>query len=237
MLKRAFAVVVLVGLVAAGCGGGQGTPTRQPEPEEPTQMPSQAGGEAGEMEGSADQDTAARSFRIVPEQSQASFELGEILAGNPNQVVGTTRAVEGSFSLDFDNPTQVTFAPVRIEADSFETDDGRRDRAIERFILRTGQSGNEFVTYQVTDVTGLPGRVEVGESYEVELTGDLTVVGVTKQTAFDGTVTAASDNRVEGSFETLVRWADFDLSIPQVPSVADVDEEVSLTLDFAALAQ
>lgn len=42
-------------------------------------------------------------------------------------------------------------------------------------------------------------------------------------------------NRIEGTASSTVSRADFGLVIPSVPIVANVGEEVTLTIDFVAL--
>jgi hypothetical protein len=51
---------------------------------------------------------------------------------------------------------------------------------------------------------------------------------------FDMQVTAVAEDRLEGTASTTIRYADYDISIPEVPSVTGVEDEVELQLDFAA---
>jgi hypothetical protein len=53
---------------------------------------------------------------------------------------------------------------------------------------------------------------------------------------FDVTVTLASAERLEGNATTTVMRGDYQLSIPSAPGVADVSEEVIISIDFVALA-
>ncbi len=45
-----------------------------------------------------------------------------------------------------------------------------------------------------------------------------------------------SETYLEGFGTTIIMYRDFCLSIPEVPQVADVDEEVVLEIDFVAAA-
>lgn len=244
--RRIF-VFVLFAAALASCAGGSdeprsaaSEPTQVPtsgeaEIEEPTEPPSATS--AGEGAGPSGESAALTEYALVGEESMASFELGEILAGRPNQVVGTTRDVEGEFRLDFTQPAATEFGAITIDANTLITDDDRRNGAIRRFILETGREGNESIVFQPLSADGLPASVEVGATYPLSLSGELTIHGVSSPATFEGEVAVASADRIEGSFETTVRWSDYGLSIPQVPSVADVDEEVKLSLDFVAIAQ
>lgn len=66
------------------------------------------------------------------------------------------------------------------------------------------------------------------------MTGDLTIRDVTRPVTFDATVTRGSSDRLEGTATTTVRYADWGISIPQVPMVASVSDALRLELDFVA---
>ena len=70
--------------------------------------------------------------------------------------------------------------------------------------------------------------VEGGEAVEV------TRVVVETET-IEVEVTAVSATQLTGTAVTTVQRADFDLVIPEVEGVADVDEAVILEIDFTAL--
>jgi len=57
---------------------------------------------------------------------------------------------------------------------------------------------------------------------------------VTREVTFDVTLTPVSETRLEGTATSTIRYADFGLSIPRVPSVASVADEVRLEIDFVA---
>lgn len=50
------------------------------------------------------------------------------------------------------------------------------------------------------------------------------------------TVTPVSETRIEGSAVATVLRESWNLTIPSVPNVANVSEEVELTIDFVAVA-
>jgi len=49
-------------------------------------------------------------------------------------------------------------------------------------------------------------------------------------------MTPAAENRLEGTATTTIRYADWGVSIPQVPSVTGVSDSLGLQLDFVANA-
>ncbi|MFP3853427.1 MAG: YceI family protein [Anaerolineales bacterium] len=226
---------LLVALMVAACGGGGGavTPTTAPtlmEPTEPVAVESTESAEGGAVSGDA-------TYQIVPAETEARFRIDEVLSGQDNTVVGVTTAVEGSLTLDLDNPKGATYSPLLIEASTFVTDNQRRNTAIQRFILQTGEAGNELITFQPTQVKGLPDSVEIGRDYSIEVQGDLTIRGITMQETFVGTVSAVTAERLEGELSTVTQWGEYGISIPNVPMVASVDEELTLEIDFVAERQ
>ena len=64
----------------------------------------------------------------------------------------------------------------------------------------------------------------------------LTVRDVTQPVVFDVTATVDSLSQLSGTATTSVLRSDYGLEIPNVPSVANVSEEVQLEIDFVALA-
>jgi polyisoprenoid-binding protein YceI len=230
MLRRLFLLPMLMGLAISACAGAA-TPTAEQF------LPSQAPQSTAGPTGSAPSGPAGSgaTYQLVPDQSAASFTINEVLMGQPNTVVGTSHDLQGSFSLDLTDPAAAQYAPVEIKADSFVTDDDRRNGAIRRFILQTDTPANATVTFQPTSVEGLPAVAEVGTPYDVSVVGDLTLHGITKSVTFQGQVTAVSADEIHGSFSVSVPRADFDLNIPNVPFVADVQETVLLKLEFVAV--
>ncbi|HID50548.1 MAG TPA: YceI family protein, partial [Anaerolineae bacterium] len=109
-----------------------------------------------------------------------------------------------------------------------------RNKAIRNRILFT--DAFEFITFEPTAITGLPDSIEIGESVEFQITGDLTVRDTTREVTFDVTATAVSPDRIEGTAVATVMRRQFNLQIPSVSNVADVDEEVILEINFAAEA-
>jgi hypothetical protein len=70
------------------------------------------------------------SFVIDSEQTTASFEIGEVLRGEPTTVVGTTDQVAGQVVVGADDLGTAQFSEVVINARTLQTDSDRRDRAM-----------------------------------------------------------------------------------------------------------
>lgn len=174
----------------------------------------------------------ARRFEIQPGRSEARFEIDEVLRGEPKTVVGTTDQVAGQITLDPQRADVAQVGTILINARTFETDSDQRDRAIQNRILQT--DAYEYISFTPTSLVGLPSTLREGVPVPIQVTGDLTIRDVTRPVTFDATVTPASSDRLEGTASTTVRYADWGLSIPQVPSVAGVSEQLVLRLSFVA---
>ena len=175
-------------------------------------------------------------FNISTDESKVTFTLGEILNGSQNTVVGTTNQIAGQIAVDFSNPTNSQIGEMRIDARSLATDSAMRDRMIRGQILQSAQDQYEFISFKPTDISGLPTSVTMGTAISFKVTGDLTIRDVVKPVTFDVTVTPDSQTKITGKATATIKRDDFGLTIPNVPSVTQADEEVKLEINFVANA-
>lgn len=199
--------------------------------------PAQASGpiQAAPVAGSTAAATpTGRVFQIDPNASSAEFVIDEILRGSPKTVVGTTNQVAGQIAADLKDMDAAQVGTISINARTLTTDADGRNRMLQNQILQTGE--HELITFTPKRMVGLPETATLGQSFSFQMIGDLTIRGTTREATFDVSVTPTSDNRLEGSAFSTVRYADWGVSIPQVPSVAGVEEHVDLKLTFVATA-
>ncbi|MDE0138782.1 MAG: YceI family protein [bacterium] len=175
-------------------------------------------------------------YRIDKAESSVSFEIDEILNGNPFRVVGVTTEVAGEVLIDFDEPAASQLGTIVINVRTLATDSGFRDRAIRGPILGSSRDENEFATFEPTDIEGLPDSVTVGDQVPLRITGTFTLSGEARPVTFDTEVTVVSDERVEVTGTATVMRSDFGLTIPDIPSVSDVADEILLVIDLVAVA-
>ena len=185
----------------------------------------------------AESAAGAPPFVIDAERSRVRFTLDELLRNTPTTVVGETNAVEGSVSLNLDDYSTATIAPIRIDGRTFVTDNNMRNGAIRRFILQTDQDQYQYIVFTPTAIDGLPSAAAVGAPFDLTVAGDLQIRDITKPVSFGVTVTPVSATEIEIAGKTVVARADFDLQIPSVPNVANVEEEVELEIDLVLVAQ
>jgi len=169
-------------------------------------------------------------FRIVQEESQVRFKIYEELRGAPKDVVGVSNQVAGEAGVDFNDLSTTQLGVIQINARTLATDDDRRNQAIRNRILHTDQY--EYITFTPTQISGLSGSYVEGQSYSLQIAGDLTIQDVTQPVVFDATVLVESADRLSGSATTTIQRSDFNLIIPSVPFVANPGEEVILEIDF-----
>ena len=209
------------------------TDTPVPEPETApaaTAVPQEeTESESGELP------AVGQTFVIAPQESEARFIIDEELFGQPKTVVGTTSALSGELTVVPANPSASEIGEIQIDADTFITDDNRRNGAIRRFILQSGR--HRYITFNATALSGLPDEIAVGDAIQFEITGDLTVREITQPVLFSVTLQVVSESEIQGSASTVVALETFELTIPQVPSVANVGEEFIVEFDFVARAQ
>jgi polyisoprenoid-binding protein YceI len=148
--------------------------------------------------------------------------------------VGSTDQVAGEIALDLNDLSTAQLGTIQVNARGLATDNNFRNRAINNEILQTGDY--EFITFVPSGIGGLPAGAAVGDTVEFSVNGDLTIRDITQPVTFNVTATVASDSQIEGTASAVVQRADYNLVIPQVPNVANVEEEVELYLDFVANA-
>jgi polyisoprenoid-binding protein YceI len=209
-------------------------PTQPPAPAQPTEPPTPTAAPAPAVEPTAPAEAQVIVYQIDPTASEASFTIDEELFGRPTTVVGVTSKVAGSISVDWGNPANTQISKLEIEAADFKTDEERRNGAIRRFILQTDQYPK--IEFQPTSIEGLPASATPGQTLSFKVTGDLKIRNISKPATFDVTATA-DETKVSGQATTVVTRDAYELSIPSVPGVANVTNEVTLTLKFVANKQ
>jgi len=175
----------------------------------------------------------AAVFEIDPNSSSARFVVDEILRGSPYTVVGTTNQVAGQIAANLNDLDAAHVGTIRINARTLTTDADGRNRMLKNQILQTDQ--HEFIEFTPKRMVGLPDTATVGQSVTFQMVGDLAIKGTARETTFDVTLTPTAENRLEGKASSTIKFADWGVTIPQVPAVAGVSDNVALQLDFVAI--
>jgi polyisoprenoid-binding protein YceI len=205
--------------------------TSQDDPTEAEKTDERSSEPAAE-EAVMDQPVGKIIFTIVPEDSEVRFTLDELLRGNPTTVVGTTNQVAGEILIDIEKPGNSQVGTILINARTLVTDNEFRNRAIKNEILDTGEY--EFITFTPTGIIGIPSSPQIGETYSSQITGELTIRDITHEITFEVVAVVNSETNLSGYASSFISREAYDLKIPTVPNVADVDEEVLVEIEFSA---
>lgn len=175
--------------------------------------------------------TAAATYTIVSDQSQASYTAHEELVGRgANTAVGKTDAFIGKILLDASgNPLACSRFDVDLR--TLKSDEARRDNFLYHNTLQTEQY--PLATFILSRVEGLDKPLANGQSTTFTLVGNLTVHGVTKLVAWQ-TTAALDGGTLKGKATTTFKMPDFDITPPKVGPVLSLSETVQLTVDVVA---
>ncbi|MDX2076942.1 MAG: YceI family protein [bacterium] len=214
-----FLTLVTIGVAYIWFSGGDGTPSTSISAPSLVLLPN---------------DTRTL-FTIVPDESQVRFMIDEILLNVPKTVIGTTNEVAGELLVDFNSPANSQLGTIRVNVRTLQTDNEFRNRDLRGQILQSDRAEFEFAIFTPITLLQLPKSITFGEPFDFQIQGNLTLHGVTREIIFDATLTPISQTQITGSAWTTVNYQDFNITIPQVPGVANVSDNVRLEIDFIAL--
>lgn len=190
------------------------------------------------VEGQAVKNTVEDEFSGQVEYAVATgtaeFRIQETLRGEPKLVIGKTDMVSGSIKLDVEDLARSGLGTVLVNARDLETDEEGRNNMLRRFILKTEDAANESIAFRPKQIANLSGPVAVGEKKVFTVLGDLTVAGTTRPVAFDVEATFTDENTLQVHAVGMVKYADFGITIPEIPFVANVADSVFIVIDFTA---
>jgi YD repeat-containing protein len=181
--------------------------------------------------------TAGRVVLVVdPSQSQVSYTAHEQLVGHtlPNDAVGKTSAVSGQIVLDATGQPVASASKITVDLTTLQSDESRRDNYIKRNTLETSKYPQ--ATFVPKSITGLSWPLPTSGQAQFQLTGDLTVHGVTKTVTWQVTATF-NQNTVQGTATTQVTFEDFGMQPPKVPVVLRVEDNLVLTANLHLTVQ
>jgi polyisoprenoid-binding protein YceI len=219
-------------------------PAAAPPPPTPAAKPTTAASGAQPTTAAAAQPTAAASkpttapagsiqLNLAPDGNRARFRVREQLArlSAPSDAVGATSEVTGSVGVG-PNGVVPEASKITVRMDSLATDQAMRDRFIKQTTLQT----QRFPTaeFQPKEASGLPWPLPTSGEMSFQLTGDLTIHGVTQPKTWEIKAQFAP-NEVTGSGTTSVTLDQFGMEKPRVASVLSIDDTVVLEIDFKAV--
>jgi polyisoprenoid-binding protein YceI len=176
---------------------------------------------------------APNSLVIDPSSSKASYHAHEQLVGRtlPSEAVGTTPGVSGAIAFDTEGNIDATQSKIQADLSKLTSDESRRDNFIKGETLQTGRY--PMATFVPREVQGLPSPLPSSGQSTFQLSGDLTVHGVTRPVSWNVNAQFAPDG-VTGDATTNVNISDFGMTPPKAGPVLSIQDGLTLEIVFAA---
>lgn len=224
IMKRLLYVLIAIIVVL----GGFLLYTTRPVEAPPTDAP-----DSGLTTTGSNTTSVPQVWTIDGSRSEVTFEIDEDLRGKPFHVVGKTKVISGNVS--YDAPSGTLGGLISVDGATLKTDSTQRDGAIARLILHTTDESKRFITFAPKMLRNMPSDPVFDTEYPFEVAGTLTVNGISKDVVFGVKGKAGAGGTVTGVAKTKVARGDFGLVIPNIPFVANVSDNVDLTLNFTFL--
>jgi polyisoprenoid-binding protein YceI len=175
--------------------------------------------------------SAPTVYTLNSEESTASYVAQEELASiGANEVVGTTNAIIGSILVD-ENGVPLECSNFAVDMRTLVTDESKRDNFLRENTLESETF--PFATFVVSSIEGLEDGLVEGETMNAQLTGDLTLHGVTRPATWEAELTLA-DGTITGTANTTFVIADYEMEKPIVGPVTSIDDEIELRVEITA---
>ncbi|MFA7285900.1 MAG: YceI family protein [Candidatus Paceibacterota bacterium] len=171
-----------------------------------------------------------KNLTVVGAESKATYKINEDLRGVPTLVTGNTNAITGFITINKTN-NKILTGKIEIDANSFATDIPARDENVKKLVLESDKQGNASITFVPVNIQG---DLVVGSTSDVKISGNITIKGVTKSIILEGTALLSADNTLALSVKTVLTYADFGVTIPDFPFLANIDKTVDLSVDVVA---
>lgn len=175
--------------------------------------------------------TAGAKLQIT-DGSSASYKVNEQFVGIsfPNDAIGTSTAVSGTLNIEA-NGSIGPDSKLVVDLKELKSDQDMRDGYVRQNVLET----EKFPTavFVPTKITGIPTMLPFDLDTAFEMTGNLTIHGVTKPVTFKGIAAFNRNGTVTGKGETSFTFNDFGLPAPKMPRrIMSVGDNITLDLLF-----
>lgn len=206
------------------------TPSDQPTPTEAPVIPT------GTPAPAPSGDPNFVLLNIVGEESEACYQIGEILRGQYTVAIGVSKQISGEVAIDLNNVANSLIGEeIVVNLAELRSDQGNRDRWM---ISRQGFNFNEKPFARLTNarLEGLPAMPYTeGDSLGFKIIGDLTVNDTTVETTFTA-FGYYKDNTLVLTAYTDTKLTTFGLTPPDL-GVVKANDEVRIILNLVARPQ
>ena len=229
MIGRRTIFVALATLAISACSPG--------EPETAFASSSTPGGNAvRDAVTPASMNGAALRLVLASTGNAARYRVRERLMGHDfdNDAIGETKNLTGAIAFDSNGKVIREASKFTVDAGSFVSDKDRRDGFVRGRLLEAEQYPTVMLV--PTSVRGMTIPLPKTGSRPFEMTGDLTVRGVTRPTIWNGTV-QFKDGAVSGSAATAFTFDDIQMEQPRVPVLLSVADTIRQEITFNLIQQ
>ncbi|WP_245533761.1 YceI family protein [Corynebacterium lubricantis] len=163
-----------------------------------------------------------------PNSSSAGFTFYEVLPAERKVTSGSTEGVTGAVTIA---EGQVKAGEITVDMTNIVTDRDVRDVNVRQKILHTDEfPESNFVLTEPADVSNLPDDGSIGN---VELTGDLTIHGETRQITHTFDVVRSGNNLIVAG-DIPINRQDYGVESPEFVAATIADEgEVNLRINLS----
>lgn len=243
-------ILLLLALLLAACAPAAPaaveltqSPVVDVQPSAASPSEEQSGAPAAEPTAAAAQDqpaaavpvsAGAQVYKIVPGESQVSYEVGETFINDNNRfnlAVGVTPVVNGEITVDTANPSASQIGPITVDISQFKSDSTRRDNFIRDRFLESRRFPT--ATFTPTSLSGLPETYSDGQELAFQVTGDLTVHEITRSVTFDVTA-RLGDGALTGSATTTILMSEFQVGPINLAGILKTEDQAKLIFNFVA---
>src|SRR2546423_13038214 len=179
---------------------------------------------------------AAVRFVLAPTGNAVRYRVRERLMGHDldNDAIGETKALTGAIEFDSKGKVIPQSSKFVVDAGTFVSDKDRRDGFVRGRLLEADTYPS--IVLVPTDVRGVSLPLPTSGKLPIEMTGNLTVHGVTRPTIWKGSA-QFQDGKVTGSAATAFTFDDIQMEQPRVPVLLSVADTIRLEIDFDLIRQ
>lgn len=160
--------------------------------------------------------------------SYAGYRVHEVLQGNDVDVVGRTKDVEGTATVDGGSLTKAT---VTVQVATISTPEAARDEYFRSKALQTDRYPT--ATFALTEPVDVSKALD-GSTQDVTLTGTMDLHGVEKPVTADAQVAVTKNGAVQVVGSVPITFADYGVEAPSLGFVTvDGKGSVEFSLDLA----
>ena len=215
-----------LGLTLVACGGAAVAPSPSPSATataNSTPSPTPAAS------------TASPGVWTITSDSKATVSVREQLVGLslPSDAILVANGATGSFTVNADG-TFSTDSKISFDLTTLKSDQSQRDSFVKQSVLQTRQFPT--ATFVPVNATGLASPIASGADLKFQMSGTITIRGITKDVTFD-VVAKRSGGQLRATATAAPTWkfGDFGMQPPAIPGrVLSVVDEIHLVVDLVA---